>query len=547
MANLSKKTTALRPGESKKKSNKGAGKSPVKAKGKKVRALGGGDATKLKAKSELFLTAISTFAGEDTHYESGQKRIDRIVDLTHKVTKKDPDWVERFVAWLRGPDANIRTASIIIAAEYVFAGGPNKRQVIASVCQRADEPAEMLAWWMERHYGWTANTYPLPSPKLPQGLRKGLADACRNLYNEYSAMKYSGGNRGVGMADVLNLVHPAPKDDAQGHVFQYIIDRAYGNEVDVSELPMIAKNHELRDLKGEKFKKHLNSDELKQGGLTWEQVGSYLDGAWTAEAWEAVIPSMGYMALLRNLRNFEQAGIPAATRKKVNDIISDPERVAKSRQLPFRFLSAYKNTGSSHYLSALEDALDASVKNIPAFDGNTLVLVDKSGSMSSVLSAGGRRQMGNRPLLWEVGALFGVALALKGENTDIAIFGDRSKRIELPNGSSVLRAMEKLSPNNGVGHGTDIQGAIDAQYADHDRVVIFTDIQPNYAYGYYGRSSKSPMDNPHIPFIHYFDIGGYGQGSSDLTKAGRFQYGGFTDSTFKLMAMLEDASGDWPF
>ena len=58
---------------------------------------------------------ISTFAGEDTYYESGDARLKRVVELTHKVTKKDPEWMQRFIPWLRG-EANIRTLSLIIAA-----------------------------------------------------------------------------------------------------------------------------------------------------------------------------------------------------------------------------------------------------------------------------------------------------------------------------------------------------------------------------------------------------------------------------------------------
>lgn len=539
------KSTALKAGTKAPASNKRAGKSPIGAKAKNVIAPGGGRGTELKAKSELFLTAVTTFAGEKNFYESGQARIDRIVSLVHGITKKDPDWMERFVAWLRGPDANIRTASIIIAAEYVAAGGPNGRKVIDSVCQRAEEPAEVLSWWMQNHYGWETGTHPIPSPKLPQALRKGLSDAVRRLYNEYTAMKYNGSGNALGMAEVLNLIHPKPVDDHQSALFSYIIDRSYGNDVVTDGLPMIAANHALRDLTPAQFRKQMDADAMKKAGVTWEQVAGYLGGGWDAAAWEAVIPTMGYMALLRNLRNFEKAGISTAMQDYVIQRLTDPEGVANSRQLPFRFLSAYKNVASHTYTRALEQALDLSVSNITAFQGKTLAVVDVSGSMDVHLSNPNNKDRYGyttpdvtRPKRWEVGSLFATALALKGENVDLIIFGSTSKKITVPAGSSVLKGMERCAGNQGVGHGTQTNSAIAQHYKGHDRVVIFTDVQPNRG---------QQVNQPEIPFIHYFDLSGNGTGAADLNQPGRFQYGGFTDSTFKLMSLLETGNGEWPF
>lgn len=551
MAKLSNTTTALSPSDKKKK----GGKSPIKAKKKETVNHSGGDATRLKTKSELFLAAISTFAGEDTYYEKGQDRIDRIVNLTHKVTEKDPEWMQRFIPWLRGPEVNIRTISLIIAAEYVAAGGPNGRQVINSVCQRADEPAEILAYWMQRYYGWDTVSFPLPSPKLPQPLRKGLADAAIRLYNEYSLLKYDGNSRGVGMADVLNLVHPARKQypadwtesrkNIQQAIFQYIIDSYYGREPNTELLPMVDANLQLRKKSGEEIREHfLATDILRAAGVTWEQLGPMLQGPWDAKAWEAIIPTMGYMAILRNLRNFEGAGISKTYQRLVIEKLTDPEEVEKSRQLPFRFLSAFKSVNSSTYLPALEEALNLSCKNIPTFEGRTLILVDKSGSMSHPLSSNSSMQR------WEVGALFGMALHIaQGNDSDIAIFGDYSKKIRIPKGTSVLQGIKKLAPNNGVGHGTQIWSSAANEWDGHDRIVIFTDMQSNYFDPWsYGETIRPEDVLKKVDFMHYFNLGGYGHSAPlELVGANRYDYGGFSDATFKLMALLETQTVGWPF
>ena len=105
-----------------------------------------------------------------------------------------------------------------------------------------------------------------------------------------------------------------------------------------------------------------------------------------AEQWQLMIPQMGYMALLRQLRAFDKAGIPESVANKVAQRIADPAQVARSRQLPFRFYSAYINAPSLRWGQALEQALQACLPNVPELPGRTLILIDTSGSMESFLS-----------------------------------------------------------------------------------------------------------------------------------------------------------------
>jgi hypothetical protein len=66
----------------------------------------------------------------------------------------------------------------------------------------------------------------------------------------------------------------------------------------------------------------------------------------SAEQWECLIPHMGYMALLRNLRSFDDAGVSDEVAVQVMARLTDPEQVARSRQFPMRFLSAFKDAGA---------------------------------------------------------------------------------------------------------------------------------------------------------------------------------------------------------
>lgn len=254
-----------------------------------------------------------------------------------------------------------------------------------------------------------------------------------------------------------------------------------------------------------------------------------------SEQWELLIPQMGYMALLRNLRNFDQAGISEEARAFVAARLQDPEQVAKSRQFPYRFLSAWKAVESVEWGKALERALSLSINNVPEFAGRTLVLIDTSGSMQS--SVGGARSQAQR---WEVAGLFGAVLAAKAQakgEVDLAIYATSARSIAAPSGSaSILRFVENMQGMIGsVGHGTNTWQAIREMYAGHERIVVLTDEQ-----------SHDQGVNPGA-FMHFINLAGYGP--STAPADGRtFAFGGFSDALFKLLPEMEKgARGIYPW
>jgi hypothetical protein len=489
-----------------------------------TRTYEGGEGFTRDAKSDLFLLAVTNMVGEDTFYESAKDRDARFEKLIHEVVSDEPEWVQRFIPWLRNT-AQMRSASVVLAAEYVRAGGINGRKVIDSAITRADEPMEFLGYWLNK-YGRS----------LPMAVKRGLADAAKRTFTERNVIKYDGSTRAVRMADVLELSHPKPKDDVQAALFKAIINRRHGKPLDLSRLDTLRKAAEIDSLPADDRRDWLNQhgpDGLAEGGYTWERLGGWLPSGWDAAAWEAMIPSMGYMALLRNLRNFDKYGISVQARDVVRARLSDKDEVAKSRQFPYRFLSALKAVDTHNWTSTLETALGYSCQNIPAFDGSTLVLVDVSGSMWTPLTARSQVQR------WEVGALFGAALAIRtGGHATLVAFGTDSKEVAFTPNASVLRVIGHIGHAN-VGHGTNIHGTIDKHWNGHDRIVIFTDMQTHDFAGKGTRQAK---------FVHGFNLAGYATTAFDSALKGRFEYGGFTDATFRLMPILEQfGHGDWPF
>jgi len=492
------------------------------------------------ARTELFTLSVTSMTNEDAFYEDAAERDGRLRGLVGLLTVEDPGFIQKLVPYLRNT-ANMRSAPLVIAAEYALAGGPNRRQVIRAAMARADEPAEFVGYYMRRTGRKT----------LPAAIQRGVADAIRDLWTEYGVLKYDSNRHDLRMADVIELVHPGSRTDFdQGSLYQWILDRRHhGSDVrtSVETLPMIKARQELEAVEPAQRREILKAvqgkapvasheaialaqDAFEKAGVTWEYLSGWIPGGMDAEAWEGVIPSMGYMALLRNLRNFDQAEISSDHVKYVKSVLEDPVQVAKSRQFPFRFWSAWRATESVEWGQVLETALHLSTSNIPEFEGTTLVLIDVSASMTNALISG-RSTVTNA----NVAALFGAATFWKNpKTTRVAVFGSDSKDVTPKARGSILRIMDKFSLNHGVGHGTELAKAVMSQYQEEDRIVIFTDLQTHDG----GASGKAR-------FVHYFDLAGY-SGVPDETGHGAFLYGGFTDATFRQMALHElTRTSDW--
>jgi hypothetical protein len=536
------------------------GTSPVATTGETARTYEGGTGHLRDAKSELFLLAVSNFVSADTFYEKGGDRDDRYTQLVRKLAVSDPEWAAGLLGWLRG-DGNMRTASLVGAAEFVRArldanqlsstnlGGTVhegwNRTVIDSVLQRPDEPGELLAYWTSR-YG----------RNLPKPIKRGIADAVQRLYNERALLKYDTDSKGYRFGDVLELVHAAPDTGKawQGDLFKHAIDRRHGRDNDLpATLRTVRSRNELFALPVDQRRAVLTApdgvERLAAAGVTWEALAGWLQGPMDKQAWEAVIPSMGLMALCRNLRNLDEAGVSDAVAEQVAARIGDPAEVARSRMFPFRFWAAYKHAPSLRWAHALEKALTASLSNVPALSGRTLILVDRSPSMfpGYHFSTANKSDI---PLA-EQAAVFGAALALRAADPTLIEFGMRSNPVPVPKGGSVLRLIEQFKQIDG----TDIPSAVKQHYAGHDRVVIVTDEQsrpgylPSNAHSW-GGMPETRIDDlipKNVP-VYMWNMAGYKAGAMASGGSNRHAMGGLTDSAFRLIPLL-DAGRDatWPW
>ncbi|HEX6684550.1 MAG TPA: TROVE domain-containing protein [Candidatus Limnocylindrales bacterium] len=479
-------------------------------------------------KSELFLLAVSSLGAG-----GGVECHDRFAPLVREVAVDDPVWTAAFLGWLRGQDG-LRGAALTGAMEATKAmlanGLPGSRGIVESVLRRADDPGDALSYWVER-YGRS----------IPKPVKRAMADAVARLYTEPAMLKHDTAAKGFRFADVIALVHPAPRAPWQADLFRVARDRRH-QRAEISSygsLPMLAANARLRAAADSTLL--LDPARLKAAGMTWEGVLS-LAGSDVERRllWPAVIPSMGYLALLLNLRHFDEADVHDDVAAGVSARIADPARVARSGQLPFRFVTVHEQSPSLRWGHALARALQASLANLPRLPGRTLVLVDTSASMA------------NPPLFGPVtvrtpltpakaAAVFAVALAAGGDGVELFGFADGRFRHEVPPDGPVLKEANRFLARTGeAGHATRAADALRATYSGQERVVIISD--------------RSILDAeiahrvpPKVP-VYAINLGAASRCGPVTTSPGRHELTSLDDATFRMIPLLEaGVAGAWPW
>lgn len=463
---------------------------------------------------ELY-AAVATASLSDKFYEKADTRLARIRDL---MTKVDPVFAAKLAVYAR-EKMYLRSIPVVMAVELakVHKGDLLVSRLVERVVQRVDEIPEMLAY-----YQMTNERKGLKKlNKLSKQLQKGLG-AAFNKFDEYQFAKYNR-DAEIKLKDALFLVHPKPKSEVQQTIFDKIVS-------DSLEKPMTWEV-QMSQTGQQKF----DSAEDKEKAM--------------ANTWEQMIDSkkMGYMAMLRNLRNFLEREISDEHLARVAERLSDRRQVQRSRQFPFRFLAAYRELskvgkfGSSGLMEALEKAIKASIENVKGFDSDTRVLIacDMSGSMQRSIS--GQSTI----MTYDVALVLGMLLQSKCRKVITGIFGNTWKKIQLPQ-ANILQNADGLGRRLGeVGHSTNgyliIKDLIETKTV-MDKVMIFSDMQLwDSAWGTEQISAYWDKYKQIAPGakLYLFDLAGYGQAPLNIKRSDVFMIAGWSDKVFDVMESIE--------
>ena len=469
---------------------------------------------------ELY-TAVVTASLSDLFYEKQDERVNRIAALVGKVS---PEFVARLAVYAR-TQMHLRSIPLLLLVELakVHNGDDLVARAVEKTVLRADEIMELLMCYQWRN----PSTDPRKKlGKLSRQIQNGLQRAF-NRFDEYQFAKYDRDNLEVKLRDALFLVHPKAKDEQQQALFDKIVNRQL-------EIPYTWET-ELSALGQQQFA----SDEEKTAAFR--------------RKWEELVRSgkLGYMALMRNLRNMLQVDISFDDLQVVCDRLSDAAQVAKSKQLPFRYLSAYReveqvnSTGTSALMSALEIAVRHSAANIEGFDENTRVLIasDVSGSMWTKVSAKSIVR------LFDIGLLLSMLLKSRCQQVIAGIFGNEWSVVNMPS-ENILMATRQLERLEGkVGYSTNGYKVVDwliEQKQVMDKVMMFTDMQMWDSTGRNSTFEKSWRRYKQLApqaKLYLFDLGGYGQSPLRLVEPDVYLIAGWSDRVFDVLSAI-DKGGD---
>jgi len=466
---------------------------------------------------ELY-AAVVTSSLADQFYENADAKIERIRELIGKV---NPVFVAQLAVYAR-EQMYLRSVPMVLAVELarIHAGDQLVSKMVNRIIQRADEITEILAYYQaaNRRNGIKK------LGKLSKQLQRGIALAF-NKFDEYQFAKYNR-EAEVKLRDALFLVHPKAKDEAQQVLFNKIVNNElavpYTWEVELSVLGQQTFTDEAARKTAIKNK--------------WEEL---LDSG-----------KLGYMALLRNLRNILQANVSETHINRVADRLANEREVQKSKQLPFRFLAAYRelkevnSVYTSLILNALEGAAKVSAANIKGFDASTKVLLacDVSGSMQTFISPRSRIQN------YDIGLILAMLLQSRSKAVISGFFGDTWKAVNLAGGNILANADELRRREGEVGYSTNghlvIQDLINQRLV-MDKVMFFTDCQLWNSTGDGSSIAKLWREYKKIApnaKIYLFDLAGYGQLPLRTEGNDVFLIAGWSDKVFDILAAIENGS-----
>lgn len=365
---------------------------------------------------ELRRAVMNSLLWEDQFYENGVSIAERIAGLVPAVA---PETVVEIAISAR-EDMKLRHVPLLIVRE--MARHPEHRKLVADtlarIIQRPDELTEFLAiYWMDA-------LGPMQQRKkaaVSAQAKKGLARAFTK-FDAYQLAKYDR-DGAVRLRDVLFLVHPKPKDAEQEKVWK----------------------------------------QLAEGTLaspdTWEV--SLSAGADKRETFERLIAEkkLGALALLRNLRGMQVAGVPKRTiAAALNDMRVD-------RVLPYRFIAAARFAPDLE--PELEKAMFRSIEGYAQLTGKTTLLVDVSGSMSW--------EMSRQSVMTRLDAACGLAVLAREVCKDVEIFTFSNEVVKVPprRGFALRDAILASQPHGG----TQLGAAVAKVDRKGRRLIVFTDEQ----------------------------------------------------------------------
>ena len=432
-------------------------------------------AYKMDGKEQLVSAVLTTMFKEPKYYGSTDSDVVRLATVC---VRENPEFLSRLACYARN-EFNMRSVSHVLACVIAHEANRYTRKTVRNIIVRPDDITEIMECYLQM-YG----------KPFPNALKREIAKQIQ-CFDEYAVAKYNGRHQTMKFKDILRITHPTPKNEETEALFRKILD-------DTLETP-----------------------------YTWETEVSRRGN--NKEVWNELIASgkVGYMALLRNMRNIIKSGADIET---VLKIISSREQVLKSRQLPFRFYSAYLMLQQAGFMTpdihnALEQAITASIENMEPVTGRTLIAIDISGSMSAAIARNSTVRCN------DIAALLGAISSRLCEDAVVCCFDCAGSWSAVPDKSGYMikrygkydSILDICSKSRFNGGGTDMSLPMiyalekdeTARIRPFDRVIYLSDNECNNSYDGFDRTVQELIEKYRLKYnpdfwVHGVDLQGYG-------------------------------------
>lgn len=451
---------------------------------------------------------------ESSYYESDDEKFTSVVEAFEDVAETNPEFVLKMAKYAR-QEENLRQVPqlLLVLAANDERTQPFVRDYATSIMSRADEPLDVLALHVSRN-----------GTSIPNCLQKSIEDAMHQ-WNEWQYAKWERDSREWRYRDLMNLVHPKPRDDERAAIFEKIVRGGLDAYPDV--------------------------EELKQSD-TWESSLSADDGRSKADKYREQLTegNMGIFPRIRQARDMLESGVTA--QEIYGDV--DDEWIRNSRLFPFRFYQGYKAVQQSNEISVgeqtqaltfLEHFMEVSTENLPDVLEDTFVAVDISGSMSSRVSSHSELQC------VEIGALFGSLLYKRG--ADVAAFATDVTEFHEDRRNPVTTNADRIRRLDVGGHSTNgylVPRALrEYNRGSYKQVIVFTDMQLWDSNSWRSESTlKEEWDqyvretNPEAS-LYLVDLASYGTLQTPETQHDVYNISGWSEKVIDFIDAMENIDG----
>lgn len=241
------------------------------------------------------------------------------------------------------------------------------------------------------------------------------------------------------LADVIKMVHPKPATPSREALYGWLI----GRDVAPEALPESVRA--LDDFRA-------GRDRSQLPAVPWQLVTSL---PLSAEHWRTIARTASWQAVRMNLNTFLRHGVfdDAEATSAVVARLRDADAIERARVFPYQLLATWKSVapGVPHAVrDALQDALEFSLRNVPALPGRVVLCPDVSGSMASPVT-GTRDSASSAVRCIDVAALITAALLRRSPGAEVLPFAEDVRPIALNPRDTVLTNAERLAALGGGG------------------------------------------------------------------------------------------------